>query len=101
MPIRNISIMLKVLRAQLKSGTDALERGDFIEVDDADLERYLERLTTPAPKRAREAVLLVIQPRAHDPGVGVALQGAHGASARNLTETSGKLKFGASRAHRQ
>ena len=45
--------MLKVLRAQLKAGTDALERGDFIEVDDADLERHLERLTTPAPKHAR------------------------------------------------
>ena len=53
MPTGNISIMLKVLRAQLKAGTDALERGDFIEVDDADLERYLERLTTPAPKHAR------------------------------------------------
>ena len=48
MPTRNISIMLKVLRAQLKAGTDALERGDFVEVDDADLERYLERLTTPS-----------------------------------------------------
>jgi antitoxin ParD1/3/4 len=53
MPTRNISIKLKALRAQLKAGTDALERGDFIEVDDADLERYLERLTTPAPKHAR------------------------------------------------
>ena len=52
MPTRN-SIMLKVLRAQLKAGTDALGRGDFIEVDDADLERYLERLTTPVPKHAR------------------------------------------------
>jgi antitoxin ParD1/3/4 len=44
---------LNALRAQIKAGTDALERGDFIEVDDADLERYLERLTTPAPKHPR------------------------------------------------
>jgi antitoxin ParD1/3/4 len=45
----NISIKLKALRAQLKAGTDALDRGDFIEVDDADL----ERLTTPAARHAR------------------------------------------------
>jgi antitoxin ParD1/3/4 len=42
----------KVLRAQIKAGTDALERGDFADVDDADLEGYLERLT--APNRARQ-----------------------------------------------
>ena len=47
------SLKLNALRAQVKAGTDALERGDFIEVDDADLEIYLERLTTPAPKHAR------------------------------------------------
>ncbi len=47
------SLRLKALRAQIKIGTDALERGDFTEVDDADLEGYLERLTTPASKRAR------------------------------------------------
>lgn len=47
------SIKLNALRAQIKAGTDALERGDFIEVDDADLERYPERLTTPSPRHAR------------------------------------------------
>ena len=47
------SIRLKILRAQIKAGVDALERGDFVEVDDADLEGFLERLTTPASKRAR------------------------------------------------
>jgi antitoxin ParD1/3/4 len=52
MPARD-SIKLNALRAEVKAGTDALERGDFIEVNDADLEIYLERLTTPAPKRAR------------------------------------------------
>ena len=49
---REDSLRLKALRAQIKVGTDALERGDFTEVDDADLEGYLERLT-PAKKRAR------------------------------------------------
>jgi antitoxin ParD1/3/4 len=51
---REDSLRLKALRAQIKAGTDALERGDFVEVDDADLDRYLEQLTTsPAAKRAR------------------------------------------------
>ena len=49
---REDSLRLKALRAQIKVGTDALERDDFTEVDDADLEEYLERLT-PAKKRAR------------------------------------------------
>jgi antitoxin ParD1/3/4 len=49
MPIRD-RIKLEALRAQIKAGIDALERGDFTELDDADLESYLERLTTPAPQ---------------------------------------------------
>ena len=51
MPIRD-RIKLEALRAKMKAGTDALERGDFTEVDDADLKSHLERLTTPA-KQAR------------------------------------------------
>ena len=47
------SLRLKALRAQIKVGTEALERGDFTEVDDGDLEGYLEGLTTPAAKRVR------------------------------------------------
>jgi antitoxin ParD1/3/4 len=47
------SMRLKILRAQIRAGIDALERGNFVEVDDPDLEGYLERLTTPASKRAR------------------------------------------------
>jgi antitoxin ParD1/3/4 len=47
------SLKLKALRAQIKAGTDALDRGDFIEVEDSDLGGYLERLTIPAAKRAR------------------------------------------------
>jgi len=50
---REDRLRLKALRAQVKAGTDALERGDFAEVEDADLEGYLERLTAPAAKRAR------------------------------------------------
>jgi len=50
---REDSLRLKALRAQIKAGTDALERGDFAEIDEADLEEYLERLTTPAAKRVR------------------------------------------------
>jgi antitoxin ParD1/3/4 len=40
---REDALKLKVLRAQLKAGVDALERGDFVDVDDADLETFLER----------------------------------------------------------
>ena len=52
MPTRD-GIELEALRAKIKAGTDALERGDLTEVDEADLESHLERLTTPAPNRAR------------------------------------------------
>jgi antitoxin ParD1/3/4 len=47
------SLRLKALRAQVKVGIDAIDRGDFAEIDEADLEGYLERLTPPAVKRAR------------------------------------------------
>ena len=47
------SLRLKALRAQIRVGIDALDRGDFAEAEDADLEGYLERLTTPVAKRAR------------------------------------------------
>jgi antitoxin ParD1/3/4 len=47
------SLRLKALRTQIKVGIDAIDRGDFAEVDDADLEGYLERLTPPAVKRVR------------------------------------------------
>jgi antitoxin ParD1/3/4 len=50
---REDRLRLKALRAQIKAGTDALEQGDFAEIDDVDLEGYLERLTTPAAERAR------------------------------------------------
>jgi hypothetical protein len=48
MPNRNINLMpqdalkLKALRQQIQAGRDALDRGDFIEVDDGDLEDFLK-----------------------------------------------------------
>ena len=36
---------------QIKAGIEALERGEFTEVADADLERYLEDLTAAGPQR--------------------------------------------------
>jgi len=50
---REDSLKLKALRAQIKAGIDALEDGDFTEIADADLEGYLDQLTTPAAKRTR------------------------------------------------
>ena len=47
------ALKLKALRAQIKAGIDALDRGDFIEVDDAELDDYLEGLAAPSHKRAR------------------------------------------------
>jgi antitoxin ParD1/3/4 len=44
------ALKLKMLRMQIKAGIEDLERGDFTEVDDVDLERYLEGLTPAAPK---------------------------------------------------
>src|SRR5437879_4351573 len=50
---REDALKLKALRAQVKAGVDALGRGDFVEVDDGDLDAYLEGLTTRSGKRAR------------------------------------------------
>jgi antitoxin ParD1/3/4 len=47
-------LRLKALRAQVRVGVDALDRGDFTEIEAVELEGYLERLTTtPAAKRVR------------------------------------------------
>jgi antitoxin ParD1/3/4 len=50
---REDTLKLKALRVQIKAGVDALERGEFTEVADADLDRYLEDLGTRTRKRAR------------------------------------------------
>jgi len=39
-------LKLTALRKQIKAGADALDRGDFTEVDDADLDNALDKLAT-------------------------------------------------------
>lgn len=36
-------LRLKALRVQIRAGIDALDRGDFVEVEEAELESYLEQ----------------------------------------------------------
>jgi antitoxin ParD1/3/4 len=50
---REDALKLKALRVQVKAGINALDRGDFVEVDEAELEDYLEGLTAPTDKRTR------------------------------------------------
>lgn len=42
---REDALKLKMLRLQIKVGAEALERGEFIEIKDSDLEDYLNGLT--------------------------------------------------------
>ena len=46
-------LKLKALRMQIKAGMDALQRGDFVEIDDSELDVYLEGLTAGSTKGAR------------------------------------------------
>jgi antitoxin ParD1/3/4 len=48
---REDELKLKVLRAHIKAGADALKRGEYVEVDDAGLDDYLESLTAGRRKR--------------------------------------------------
>ena len=50
---REDDLKLKALRIQIKAGIDAIKRGDFAEIEEADLEDYLERLTTAPRQRPR------------------------------------------------
>ena len=43
---REDALKLKALRTQIKAGVDALERGEFVEIDETDLDLYLEELAT-------------------------------------------------------
>jgi antitoxin ParD1/3/4 len=47
------TLKLRALRAQLKAGVEALDRGDFDEIEDEGLETYLEAVATPAVNRRR------------------------------------------------
>jgi len=50
---REDALKLKALRIQIKAGIDALDRGDFVELDGAELDDYLEGLTAPSDTAAR------------------------------------------------
>ena len=48
--LREDELKVELLRAHVKAGLDALERGAFTEIDDADLDTTLDRLAaSPAP----------------------------------------------------
>jgi antitoxin ParD1/3/4 len=49
---REDALKLRALRAQIKAGLDALKRGDFTEVAEADLDEYLEGLAATRGKGA-------------------------------------------------
>jgi len=48
---REDALKLELLRSQVAAGSEALRRGDFVEIDEADLERYLDGLTAEAGNR--------------------------------------------------
>jgi antitoxin ParD1/3/4 len=50
---REDALKLRALRLHIKIGADALDRGEFVEVDEADLETYLEELAVGSGKDAR------------------------------------------------
>jgi antitoxin ParD1/3/4 len=50
---REDALKLKALRMQIKAGVDALQRGEFVEIDESDLEGYLEGLAAAPGKHAR------------------------------------------------
>jgi antitoxin ParD1/3/4 len=50
---RKDALKLKALRVQIEAGVDALERVEFTEVDDVDLESYLESLAVESGTSAR------------------------------------------------
>jgi len=45
---REDALKLKALRAQIKAGVEALDRGEYTEVADADLEQYFDGLAGAA-----------------------------------------------------
>lgn len=50
---RDDALKLEALRMRIRAGVDAIDRGDVTDVDDADLEDYLEGLRAAPGKRAR------------------------------------------------
>ena len=50
---RETARKLENLRTRIKNGLDALDRGDFVEVDGADLENFFKQLYTHRPPASR------------------------------------------------
>jgi antitoxin ParD1/3/4 len=48
---REDALKLKALRVQIKAGVEALDRGDFIELGEAELDNYLEGLAVASDQR--------------------------------------------------
>jgi antitoxin ParD1/3/4 len=42
---REDALKLKAMRTHIKAGVAALERGEFVEIEDSDLDGYLEGMT--------------------------------------------------------
>jgi len=51
---REDALKLKALRLQIKAGAQAIARGDYVEIDNSELEGFLEELGSPAPDRAHK-----------------------------------------------
>ncbi len=50
---REDALKLKALRAQLQAGVDALERGEFVQIDEPDLDANMTRLIARRSRRGR------------------------------------------------
>jgi len=50
---REDELKLRALRMQVKAGIDAIKRGDFAEIEESDLDDYLEGLEVSSRKRTR------------------------------------------------
>jgi antitoxin ParD1/3/4 len=50
---REDALKLKALRAQLQAGVDALERGEFVQIDESDVNAYVSRFGAARSRRRR------------------------------------------------
>ncbi len=50
---REDALKVKALRAHLQAGVDALERGEFVQIDEPNLEAYVTRLGASTSRRVR------------------------------------------------
>jgi antitoxin ParD1/3/4 len=50
---REDALKLKGLRVQLQAGVDALERGEFVQIEERDLNAYVSRLIPTRSRRRR------------------------------------------------